>query len=113
MTTQLPATYAEVAAVEYARDHLALFRDDRVEIAGMNLAWLDKGDNRYFAIQTMKAVALAGPEQLMTIVDYARQGWDLAHEALRELILRIRECRSTGTDLSHRLFHGHCGRTHR
>jgi hypothetical protein len=76
--TQLPNTYVETAAVEYARDHLALFRDD---------GWFDKDDSRYFAMQAMKTVALAGPEQMMTVVSYARQGWDLAHEALKELIL--------------------------
>jgi hypothetical protein len=78
--TQLPNTYVEVAAVEYARDHLALFRDE---------GWFDKDDSRYFAMQAMKTVALAGPEQMMTVVSYARQGWDLAHEALKELMLEF------------------------
>jgi hypothetical protein len=75
---KLLSTHVEAEALEYARGHLALFRDD---------GWFDKDDTRYFAVQALKTVALAGHEQMMTVVSYARQGWDLAHKALEELIL--------------------------
>ena len=55
----------------------------------MSLAWLDETDNRRLARQMLKISALADAAQMVTIANYARAGWDLADEALREFILEF------------------------
>lgn len=76
------------AALAFAREKLLQMRDERLDaFAGIEAAWLDKADNRTFAVEMMKRYAMGSPANLMNLVDYARQGWGLADRALRELIL--------------------------
>lgn len=87
--TTLPATLIEAEATEFARAEIAWFHNNPVSLFGIDVRMLDEGDNRAFARHTMKGHALAHPLNMMKIVDYAWAGWDLADEALRELIIEF------------------------
>ena len=89
MTKNLPATYVEAEAVAFARAEIAWFRDNPVSLFGIDVNFLDAGDNRRFARHAVKTHALAHPLNMMKTADYARAGWDLADEALREAIIEF------------------------
>jgi hypothetical protein len=79
------AALREADVVAFARAEIACLRNNPVD--GVRV--LDQGDNRRYSRQIMKALALAHPLHLMEIADYARAGWTLADEALRELIVEF------------------------
>jgi hypothetical protein len=92
----LPATLAEHEAIEYARRRFAFFHDNPVEIFGMadvRLFGPDVGeDTRRRGIETLKCMALDA-QRVEAIVDYGRAGWDLAQEALRQVIMEFKHRR--------------------
>ena len=75
------------AQLDFARLEILSWRDEPVSVFGMSLCWFDKLDNRRLAREVLKRTASASPERIMVVVDWAKQGWDLADEALRELIV--------------------------
>jgi hypothetical protein len=87
--TTLPV---EAKALAFARDMVAVIRDQKISVFGMELSWFDKGDNRRLARQIMKSWAHHDPTQ-QAVADWARSGWDLADEALRELIIEFSDRR--------------------
>src|SRR5690606_8522817 len=65
---------------------ITFFRDNPVEMLGLDLYWLRSDHSRAMARQAMK-IALAGNEQVQeNVVMYAREGWGLADATLKEII---------------------------
>jgi hypothetical protein len=89
MTTNLPVRLLEAEAEAFARAEIAWFRDNPVSLFGIDVKFLDEDDNRRFARHTVKNHALAHPLNMMKTADYARAGWNLADEVLRELIIEF------------------------
>jgi hypothetical protein len=88
---QLPAQYADVAAEEFVREEIAWFRANKLPVLGIDVACFDDASARNFALQVLKNYALSHPVCMMNVVDDAKDGWDLADEALRELILEFND----------------------
>ena len=85
----LPVTFAEAAeaqALIFARQEIEWFNSNPLGIFGVEFLWMDKAENQRFAIHMVKQYASAHPLNTMAIADAARAGWDVAEEALRELI---------------------------
>ncbi len=93
MTSQLRATLVEAEALAFARAELDWLRDNPIRMFGVDVRFLDTDDARRFVRQAMKDHALRHPTNMMKICDYARAGWDLADEALRELIIEFQDRR--------------------
>ena len=89
MTSQLPTTLIEAEAVAFARAEIDWYRDNPIPMFGIDVRFLDRDDARRFARHTVKTHALHHPTNMMMICDYARAGWDLADEALREAIIEF------------------------
>jgi hypothetical protein len=87
--TQLPATNVEAQALTYARERVASLRDNKLELRMGRISWFDKADSRRLVVQMLKAVALEDSMNMMTVCDCARNGWDVADQALRELIIEF------------------------
>jgi hypothetical protein len=85
----LPATILEAEAVTFARAEIAWFQDNPIYLLGIDVKLLDKGDNRRFTVHFLKLFALKHPLCMMRLAEYAREGWDPADEALRELIIEF------------------------
>ena len=86
----LPATYFEAVkpeALAFARKEISWSRHNKLPILGVPINWFDKTDGRMLALQAMKAVAMRDTPGMMAAVDYAKQGWDLAQEALKDILL--------------------------
>jgi len=84
----LPASFGdalEVAALAYACERVRMVRDEEMVFFGLPLHWFDKLDNRRFARERLKGAA-KDPQGMIDLANLARAGWDLAHEALCELI---------------------------
>lgn len=75
------------SALDFAKSEIEKWRDEPIDLFGIPLLWFDKQDNRRLARQIIKWTALEHPSRMMTVVDWARQGWGLADDALRELIV--------------------------
>ncbi len=93
MTPQLPATLVEAEALAFARAELDWFRGNPISLFGVDVRFFNAGDNRRFVRQTVKNYALRHPVNMMEIADYARGGWDIADETLRELIIEFQDRR--------------------
>jgi hypothetical protein len=85
--TQLPATLVEAEATRFATDWLA--ERCHLDLFGLGVPTLDSQAGLIFLRQALKRMALAHPIQMMTVIEYARTGWDEAQEALRELAIEI------------------------
>jgi hypothetical protein len=81
LSTTLPATVAENETLDVAR---ALVREFRV--------LFDSGAGTAVSRAMAKTFALAHPFNLSTLMYDARQGWQLAHEAIAELIAERLAC---------------------
>jgi hypothetical protein len=66
----LPASFAEVEALAYVRKAIAFFRDNTVEILGMDVHPFDTAENRRLALNVLKQYALAETTQMMAIVEH-------------------------------------------
>src|SRR5262249_35828221 len=90
--TQLPATITqamlEIDAVNHARETVRKIRDEKIPFFGLPLSWFQKSESRRFVLEFMKQAA-KHPSGLgmMDLANYARAGWDLADDALRELYI--------------------------
>ena len=90
--TQLPATLNEAEALAFARHKIALLRDGKIAFWGIEYGrWFEKNESHRISRQMFKAWAMESPINRMNAVEFARAGWTLADEALRELILEYRD----------------------
>lgn len=89
-----PALQPHAAALVFATERIAFWRETAVPLWPLPaLKWLDKTASHRYFVEMIKLSALAHPSNTIIIVDYARQGWDLADTALRELILEFHDRR--------------------
>jgi hypothetical protein len=79
------------AALTFARECVAEshnMNDAPYDFLGERItSWFDKHSSRRVVISAMKWIAMEHPLRMIDTVDLARSGWDLADEALRELII--------------------------
>lgn len=81
---KLPATIAETLAAQTAREVLE---------GDANIPWGEEAygysedESRRFTRNLMKRFITIQPANLMTVVEFAKGGWGLADEVLREVIL--------------------------
>jgi len=87
MTTKLPASLIEAEAIAFARAELEWARNTPIDMGGLDVRFFEADDARRFVRQIVKQYALNRPGNMMKIADFARAGWDIADEALRDLIL--------------------------
>jgi hypothetical protein len=86
--TILPATIVEAEALAFARRCIAWVRDGNLALGGIERGrWFEKNESHRISRQMFKAWAMESPINRMNAVEFARAGWALADEALRELIL--------------------------
>ena len=87
----LPAiTYDQAVGIHglpFAREEVAWFRHNKLPIFGVPINWFDKDDARKFALETLRAVAMRDTPSMMAVVDFAKQGWDLAQDVLKNILL--------------------------
>jgi hypothetical protein len=77
----------DAQVLDYAMGCAVRLRDDPVSMLGADLLPFSKTGGREFVRQIMKCHAALGPVPMLTIINYARAGWDIADEAVRELII--------------------------
>jgi hypothetical protein len=85
--TNLPATVIEAEAVANARASVRMIRDDKITFFGLPLSWFDKEDNRRFVREQIKSFAMSSPMAMVDVAKLGSAGWDVADDALRELII--------------------------
>lgn len=83
--TKLPANIEDAKALIYAREIM------RGQVDGYD--WFDSSDNNRFFRDQIKLLANLQPTFLIQTVEDARNGWTVAHEALREMILEHQNSR--------------------
>jgi hypothetical protein len=88
MSALVPAN--DDSARVWAREYFAVLRTTRDPWIG--IFWFDSKDNRRATIDLIKAVARQDVHRMLITIDEAEAGWDIAHEALRELIIENDEC---------------------
>lgn len=93
MNAQLPTTFVEAAALEFAREEIEWFRANKLQLLGIDVGYFDDADARHFGREMVKRYALSHTRCMMNVVDYAKAGWDVADDALRELILEFHDRR--------------------
>lgn len=76
---------SETAALEFARSLVATLNDEKVDLGNGQLSLLRKEDNRRFVRAMLKDWASAAPNNMIAVADWARGGWPVADEALKEL----------------------------
>jgi hypothetical protein len=81
----LPATLKDAEALIYAREDARYFRERGIDLLGINIRIFESEDGQMFAREMLKWIAYRHVDNLMTVVSWARQGWTLADEALREM----------------------------
>jgi hypothetical protein len=86
---RLPASFEEAAALEFVRQEMDYWRrhklplpfwDDAVDV-------FDQADARRLARERFKDAARSDACNMMVVVEWARAGWDIAQDVLRDLIL--------------------------
>jgi hypothetical protein len=87
--TKLPTTLIEADALAFARAEFEWFRNNRINLFGVDVSVLDQDGAHQLARHSLKIKAMRSVAGMMDVVSYARAGWDLADEALRELILEF------------------------
>jgi hypothetical protein len=75
-----------VDALAYARESITRISEGKIELMGIALSWRDPADGRRLAKEFLKRRA-TDPLGLKDVKELALAGWDLADEALRELIV--------------------------
>jgi hypothetical protein len=89
--TQLPATFVEADALTFARRCIAFVRDGKLALGGTEHGrWFEKDESHRISRQMFKAWAMESPINMMNAVEFARAGWGLAGEALRDLLLEYK-----------------------
>jgi hypothetical protein len=73
-------------ALAYACERVRMVRDEKITFFGLELSWFEKTDCRALVREMMKRGAQQ-PLAMMDLANMARAGWDLADEAMRELII--------------------------
>src|SRR6476660_8503124 len=92
--TTLPATYLEAEAVDFARQHIAYVRDGKLKLWGVASGeWFEKGDSQRACSIAMAEWALEDATNLMQAVAFARAGFELWEDCLRDLILNFQNRR--------------------
>ena len=79
----------ESEALQFGRDFLVALQSSEMPWMGREILPLTKSGSRTAAREVFKAGALSHPRHMMMVVEYARAGWDIADEALRELIIEF------------------------
>lgn len=89
----LPATFREVElsllaadALAYARNCVRIVRDEKINAFGVEAFFFQKLDNRRLGVEVLKFMA-KWPQGMIDLANFGRARWDLADQALRELIL--------------------------
>lgn len=90
---QLQKYNRDPEAVAFAREFLATLKDGSIPWGNAQVSPLTKAGSRAFVRETIKNSARHSPQTIMLMVAYARAGWDLFHEAARDLLL---ECNNRG-----------------
>jgi hypothetical protein len=75
-------TFARTGLAYYAQHKFPAWGFD----ANFDANWLDETDSWAASLRLMKLAAMSHTDNMMVTVAEARAGWDLAHEALTELI---------------------------
>ena len=84
---QLPATVIEAGALAFARAEFEWFRTNRIKMFGIDVCVLDEADSRRLAVRALQVEAMRSAKAMADLADYARAGWGLADETLRDLIM--------------------------
>jgi hypothetical protein len=87
------ATYAEAIeaeAVAYARERIAFARSGKLKLFGVEPgAWLEPGESQRACRLMMRDLVLCDAITLMDAVAFARAGFELWEDCLRELVLEF------------------------
>jgi hypothetical protein len=95
----LPATLEQAQAINFVRETVRHFREhDISEI--INVRAFESESGRRFAREIMKQFAARHVDNTMLVADWARQGWTLADEALRQLFRELTDRGETSVYLS-------------
>jgi hypothetical protein len=78
---------AEDPAVTFARAEIVFHRNNKMPIGDMEVSFLDKAARRKVAVNEIKRSAMLNALNMMITVQEARAGWDLAREALEDILL--------------------------
>ena len=89
MKQLVPQHYA--AAMTDARAEVARYRDNSINLFGVDVLYLGRDQGRAFVVHMLKGYAVRHPLCMMEIVTDARTGWRLADQALRELIVEFKD----------------------
>lgn len=89
----LPQTLLEQEAVDFAREHIRFVRDGKLKMYGAPGMWFDRGESRRSCRLAMRDWAMRDATNLMMAVGFARAGYQLSLEMLRELILEYQNRR--------------------
>jgi hypothetical protein len=87
MSVPVPANGRAIEALAYARDFIAMWKCE--DLLGLGVPALDPQAGHIFVRRHLKALASSHPLNMMSVVDYARAGWDEADAALRELAVEV------------------------
>lgn len=93
MKLQLPAT-VETSAMDFARQGIAYYSENRVPLPDRPIHVFDPAESRRWAIDHVKHLA-ADPLWLEVVAYHAREGWDIAQEAMRELLIEYKQRHQT------------------
>src|SRR5262245_57937035 len=86
--TTLPATLLEAEAVDFARKCIVFARSGKLKLFGVEPgAWFEKGESQRASRLMLRVFILRDVINLMDAVAFARAGFELWEECLRELIL--------------------------
>lgn len=89
--TTLPATVLEAEAVDYARQRIAYVRDGKLKLFGIwPGAWFEKGESQRACRWRFCHWAMHDVTNLMDAVAFARAGYELWEDCLRDLILEYK-----------------------
>jgi hypothetical protein len=88
--TTLPATLLEAEAIDFARKHIAFVRSGKLKLFGVaSGAWFEMGESQRACRLMLRELMLRDVTILIDAVTFARAGYEMFEECLRELILEF------------------------
>jgi hypothetical protein len=95
--TNLPTNYfgvVETGALSFARGCIAWVRDGNLALWGVERGrWFDRDESHRASKAQFKSWALENAINMKSAVEFARAGWRIADESLRELLLEYKNRR--------------------
>lgn len=89
--TRLPATLVEAEALEFVRLHIAHVKAGKLKLRGLTAGrWFDGSESERACRLALADWALLDAANLMDAVQFARAGFELWEDVLREMILEYK-----------------------